>query len=56
MHLKENNGKIKKNRSSIFKGIKKGGALDGPTFDIWKSELQKDLYNFWESMNDPGRR
>jgi len=56
MHLKENNDKIKKTRTSFFKGIKKEGALDGHTFDVWKSELQKDLYNFWESINEPGRR
>ncbi len=54
--MKENNGKIKKNRTSFFKGIKRDGVLDGPTFVIWKSELQKDLYNFWESINDSGRR
>jgi len=56
MHLKGNNGKLKKTRTSFFKGIKKEGYLDGRTFDIWKSELQKDLYNFWESLNDSGPR
>jgi len=56
MHLKENNGKIKKTRSSFFKAIKRENTLDGPTFDVWKSELQKDLTNFWESINDSGRR
>jgi hypothetical protein len=56
MHLNESNGKIKKTRSGFFKGIKKEGTLDGPTFDVWKSELQKDLTNFWESINDSGRR
>ena len=56
MHLNESNGKIKKTRSGFFKSIKKEGTLDGPTFDVWKSELQKDLTNFWESINDSGRR
>jgi hypothetical protein len=56
MHLKENNGKIKKSRTSFFKTIKKEGTLDGPTFDVWKSELQNNLTTFWESINDSGRR
>ena len=56
MHLKENNGKIRKTRTGFLRGYKKEGTLDGQTFDMWKSGLQKDLYNFWESINDPGRR
>jgi hypothetical protein len=56
MYLIENNGKKRKNRNSFFKGIRREGVLDGHTFDIWKSGLQKDLYNFWESIDDSGRR
>ena len=56
MHLNENNGKLNKTRIGFFKGIKKRGELDSHTFNIWKSELQKDLYNFWESMIELGRK
>ena len=56
MQLKENNGKINNTHKNFFKGIKKEGSLDGRTFDIWKTELQKDLNTFWESFSDTGRR
>ena len=24
--------------------------IDEPTFDLWKSELEKELNSFWQSM------
>jgi hypothetical protein len=56
MHLKEYNGNINQTRTRFFKGVKKEGDLDESTFDIWKSELQKDLVTFWESIDDSRRR
>jgi hypothetical protein len=35
---------------SFFKNFKKEGEIDDLTFDRWKTELQKDLPIFWESM------
>ena len=29
---------------------KKESQIDDRTFDIWKSELQKELPSFWEEM------
>ncbi len=41
----------KKNRSKFFHNIKKDGFIDDQTFYNWKSELQKELPSFWESMS-----
>jgi len=37
-------------RTNFFKNIKKEGDIDDVTFGVWKSELQKELPSFWESM------
>lgn len=34
----------------FFKNLKREGDIDDFTFDQWKTELQKDLPHFWESM------
>lgn len=56
MRLKENSKKTKEAHKTFFKGLRKEGDLDESTFDIWKSELQKDLPTFWESMTDSRRK
>ena len=56
MHLKENNKNTKQVRKNFFKGLRKEGDLDESTFNDWKSELQKDLPTFWESMMDSRRK
>ena len=33
-------------------GIKGEDQIDDLTFDQWKSELQKDLPSFWESLEN----
>lgn len=35
---------------NFFRNFKKEGEIDESTFDQWKTELQKDLPQFWESM------
>lgn len=35
---------------NFFRNFKKEGEIDDSTFDQWKTELQKDLPQFWESM------
>lgn len=35
---------------NFFRNFKKEGGIDDSTFDQWKTELQKDLPQFWESM------
>ena len=52
MHLGKNNGLIQNTRSSFFGIIKKNEDLDESTFDVWKSELQKELPTFWEEINN----
>jgi len=35
---------------NFFKNLKREEEIDDLTFDRWKTELQKDLPAFWESM------
>ena len=35
---------------NFFKNLKRKGEIDDFTFHQWKTELQKDLPTFWESM------
>lgn len=49
MRLKKDNIVTPEARN-FFKNIKRKEDLDESTFNIWKTELQKDLPNFWESM------
>ena len=35
----------------FFRNLKKEEEIDELTFDQWKSELQKDLPEFWQTMN-----
>lgn len=34
----------------IFRNIRNEADIDEKTFNTWKSELQKELPSFWESM------
>ena len=55
MHLKKDNI-ITPEARSFLRSIKREGKIDDHTFDIWKSELQKDLPDFWESMSENRRK
>jgi len=48
--MKNKNNITEEALTSFFKNIKKEGELDESTFTMWKSELQKDLPYFWESI------
>ncbi len=50
MHVEKNNDMIPKSRTSFFRIVKREEELDESTFNMWKSELEKDLPGFWESM------
>jgi len=39
-----------KKNSKFIIGFKGEADIDEHTFDIWKSELQKELPSFWDSM------
>lgn len=41
---------------SFLKNIRCQEDIDESTFNMWKSELQKDLPIFWESMNGARKR
>ena len=41
----------KSSRVRFFTNISKDGDIDESTFKIWKSELQKELPQFWQSIN-----
>ena len=41
--------------ASSFKG-NKGVDLDDSTFNMWKTELEKELPNFWDSMTSGFKR
>lgn len=36
---------------SFFRNFKKEDDIDDLTFHQWKLELQKEIPNFWESVN-----
>ena len=36
---------------SFFRNLKREEEIDEATFDQWKVELQKDLPEFWTSLN-----
>ena len=42
---------IQEPRTSFFGIIKREEELDESTFNVWKSELQKELPAFWQEMN-----
>jgi hypothetical protein len=48
--LKKVEGKSKGTRTKYFKNIKREEDIDDFTFHVWKSELQKELPSFWESL------
>ena len=54
--MKEINKKTKDVRKNFFKGLRKEEYLDESTFYVWKTELQKDLPTFWESMTGSRRK
>ena len=47
---KDNEGMQMENHTKFFRNGKKEGEIDESTFTVWKSELQKELPSFWESM------
>ena len=50
MHMEKDNDKGQEFRTNFFRNAKREGELDDSTFNMWKSELEKDLPGFWESM------
>ena len=48
--MMKNNGLTSETRS-FFRNFKREEDIDELTFHQWKTELQKDLPEFWESMN-----
>ena len=55
MYSRKNIVSTKDARANFFKNSK-GIELDDSTFNMWKSELQKELPAFWESMTDFRRK
>lgn len=49
MHMKDDNIVTLEARG-FLKRIKINEDIDESTFDMWKSELQKDLPIFWETI------
>ena len=47
---KDNEGMLMENRTKFFRNGRREGEIDETTFTIWKTELQKELPSFWESM------
>jgi len=50
MYSKKNIVSTNDARTNFFKNNREI-EMDDQTFNTWKSELQKELPNFWESMN-----
>ena len=49
--LKENKGMQQQTRSKFFMNINREEDIDEYTFNMWKSELQRELPSFWDSMS-----
>jgi len=47
-----NNIKFKEVHTGFFKNKKRIEELDDLKFNIWKTELLKDLPSFWESISE----
>ena len=52
MYLKKNHLFNDELQTKLIKTIN-NEELDDPTFTLWKSELQKELPMFWESIEEP---
>ena len=48
--MKGNNWMQNEIRTNLFMSIKSEDDIDDNTFNMWKSELQKDLTSFWDSI------
>ena len=48
--MEKENKLLQDSRTSFFGIIKREEDIDDLTFDDWKSELEKELPNFWEEM------
>jgi len=48
--LRKNEGMQQYNNTNNIIESMRIGNLDESTFSLWKSELQKELPSFWESM------
>lgn len=42
---------FKEKRTSFLGSYKRDEKLDDETFNVWKTELLKELPSFWESMS-----
>ena len=52
----ERNDSLREDTRNSFFNILRKDQLDDSTFGMWKSELQKELPNFWEELNSVKRR
>jgi len=52
MYLKRNHLFNNELQTKLIKNIN-NEEIDDPTFTLWKSELEKELPMFWESMDEP---
>ena len=48
--MKGNNWMQNGIRTNLFGSIKSEDDIDDDTFNMWKSELHKELTSFWESI------
>jgi hypothetical protein len=52
MYLNKKDTIHKKTRGKFFNNFKKEEELDDTAFNLWKSELQNSLPEFWQSINE----
>ena len=48
--MRERSLMLQESRTIFFNNSKKEVEVDESTFNMWKSELKKELPSFWESM------
>lgn len=51
LHLKEFVGMPRETRTRFFTNIRREEDYNDLMFNMWKSELQKELPSFWESIS-----
>ncbi len=49
--LEKDDGMKQFKRSKFIAGFMGEDGIDDDTFNMWKSELQKELPSFWDSMS-----
>ncbi len=51
MSTLRNDNEIRRYNHKLFKSVRASEGIDDTTFNVWKTELQRELPSFWESFS-----